>query len=441
MKVRSLDRFLYPESVAIFGSMFEGWFFGPGVIIKDLKDMGYRGTIYPVHPSAESIYGLKVYHDVAEIKGEVALAIVITSYRYVNDIIQRCGEKGVRAAVVVSDGFGEAGVEGRRMQEELLATARSFDMRIIGPNTLGLLNNAEGFTTIPYEKGYEYAKNGPLSIVTQTGMYGPQAIALDDYSFGVSKIIDLGNMCDLDEIDCLEYLEDDPDTKVISLYMEHTKRPQRFLDVARRISLKKPILCLKGGISPEAAKAMASHTGSMAGDDRLYAGLFHQTGLVRVEEYRDLLDLAKSFIYQPLPAGNRLGIITFSGAIGIHCVDTAQCVGPASAAAGAEVFNFYTRSFEVLLEDDNIDAIYLNTYVNNLLLPQSYEGLLETMSENRKKPIVLWSYGASEHYIREMAVLAEHYSIPFFSTNQKAIKALGHMNRYVKWKKARTPER
>jgi acyl-CoA synthetase (NDP forming) len=468
MKVQSLDRFLYPESVAIFGSMFEGWFFGPGVIIKDLKDIGYRGAIYPVHPSAESIYGLKVYHDVKEIEGEIDLAIVITSYRYVNDIIQQCGEKGVKAAVVVSDGFGEAGSEGRKMQAELLSTARSFDMRIIGPNTLGLLNNAKGFTTIPYEKGYEYAKNGPLSIVTQTGMYGPQAIALDDYSFGVSKIIDLGNMCDLDEIDCLEYLEDDPDTKVISLYIEHTKRPQRFLDVARRISMKKPILCLKGGISPEAAKAMASHTGSMAGDDRLYEGLFHQTGLIRVEEYRDLLDLAKVFIYQPLPAGNRLGIITFSGAIGIHCVDTARVVGlelgklserskerllevshllnghpidlgPASAAAGAEVFNFYTRGFEVLLEDENIDCIYLNTYVNNLLLPQSYEGLLEVMSKDRKKPTVLWSYGASEHYIREMATLAEQYGIPFFSTNQKAIKALGHMNRYVKWKNARTP--
>jgi acyl-CoA synthetase (NDP forming) len=467
MKERSLDRFLYPESVAIFGSMIEGWFFGPGVIIKDLKDIGYRGAIYPVHPSAESIYGLKVYHDVGEIEGVIDLAVVITSYRYVNDIIKRCGERGVKAAVVVSDGFGEAGAEGRKMQEELLATARSFDMRIIGPNTLGLLNNAEGFTTVPYEKGYEYAKNGPLSIVTQTGMYGPQAIALDDYSFGVSKIIDLGNMCDVDEIDCLEYLENDPDTKVISLYIEHTKRPQRFLDVARRISMKKPILCLKGGISPEAAKAMASHTGSMAGDDRLYEGLFNQTGLIRVEEYRDLLDLAKAFIYQPLPAGNRLGIITFSGAIGIHCVDTAQSVGlelgklseaskerllevshllnghpidlgPASAAAGTEVFNFYTRSFQVLLEDESIDSIYLNTYVNNLLLPQSYEGLLETMSENSTKPIVLWSYGASEHYIREMAVLAEHYGIPFFSTNQKAIKALGHMNRYVTWKNART---
>lgn len=464
--MKTLDRFLYPRSIAIFGSMFEGWFFGPGVVIKDLKEWGYKGSIYPVHPSVESIYGCKVYKDLREIEEEIDLAVIITSYRHVPHIIDQCGEKGIKSVVVVSDGFGEAGEEGRKRQEELLGRARAFDMRIIGPNTLGFLNNAEGFTTIPYEKGYKYAKNGPLSIVTQTGMYGPQAIALDRYSFGVSKIIDLGNMCDVDEIDCLEYLEEDPYTKVISIYLEHTRRPQKFLEVARRISMKKPILCLKGGRSAEAATAMASHTGSMAADDRLYEGLFSQTGLIRVEEYRDLLDCAKVFIYQPLPKGNRLGIITFSGAIGIHCVDTAQSVGleiatlsdvskkklfdvnsllnghpidlgPASAVAGTEVFTFYKKSFETLMEDENIDCIYLNTYVSTLLEPASYSELLSMMSENRTKSTVLWSYGASEEYIREMESLSESYGIPFFSTNQKAIKALGYMNSYVKWKKAR----
>ncbi|TFG38553.1 MAG: hypothetical protein E4H39_00025, partial [Syntrophobacterales bacterium] len=428
MKGKTLDLFLYPESIAIFGSMFEGWFFGPGVIIKDLKEFGYKGSIYPVHPSAESIYGLKVYRDVGEIEGEVDLAIIVTSYRYATDILKSCGKKGIKAAVVVSDGFGEAGPEGRKRQEKLLGVARAFGMRIIGPNTLGILNNGKGFTTVPYEKGYEYGKNGPLSIVTQTGMYGPQAIAFDEYSFGVSKIIDLGNMCDVDEIDCLEYLEDDPDTRVISLYMEHTKRPQKFLDVARRISMKKPILCLKGGTSPEASAAMASHTGSMAGDDRLYEGLFKQSGIIRVEEYMDLLDLAKVFIYQPLPKGNRIGVITFSGAIGIHCVDAANAVGlelgklsevstqklldvnpllnghpidlgPVSAAAGTELFTFYKESFDVFTEDENIDCIYLNAYVSKLLQPESYRGLFKRMSENRAKPTVLWAYGASVPFI------------------------------------------
>ena len=463
----TLDLFLNPRSIAVFGSMQEGWFFGPAVIIKDLSEWGYGGTIYPVNPGAESVYGRRVYRDAGEIEGPVDLAIIITSYRYVPGILGRCGEKGVKAAVVVADGFGEAGEEGEKRQEELLRIARSYEMRIMGPNTLGILNTRDRVTTNPYEKGYRYSKTGPLSIVTQTGMYGPQAIALNSYSFGVSKIIDLGNMCDIDEVDCLNYLEDDPDTGIISLYMEHTRRPQAFLETARRISMKKPILCLKGGKTPKAARAMASHTGSLAADDRLYEGLFSQTGIMRVDEYRDLLDFAKAFIYQPLPRGNRLGIISFSGAIGIQCVDAAEHeglavgsldrkslrrleethpllkghpidLGPASAVAGIEVFNFYKRSYQVLLEDDNIDCIYLNTYVSSLLSPETYREFLRFIQAHGTKPTVLWCYGASEELIGEMAVLSEEYEIPFFPTSQKAIKALGYLWRYARWRESRS---
>jgi acyl-CoA synthetase (NDP forming) len=461
-----LQSFLNPPSVALFGSIQEGSFFGPSVIIKDLQKWNYGGAIYPVHPSVNSVYGLKAYRDLFQAPDNITLAVIITSWRHVPDILKQCGRKGIRAAVVVSDGFGETGEQGRIHEKDLLTIAREYGIRIIGPNTLGIFNAVDRFTTMPYEKGYDYTKSGPLSIVTQTGMYGPQAVALNEYQFGLNKIIDLGNMCDIDEIDCLEYLAKDPGTKVISLYFEHTRRSDQFLDLVKRISLMKPILCLKGGRSSEAAGAMASHTGSLAADDRLYEGLFQQTGVIRVEEYKDLLDFAKPFIYQPLPKGNRIGIITFSGAIGIQCIDAAMAqglsvgtlssrssemlsganhllgghpidLGPAAAVAGPEVFNFYFAGYDALVEDDNIDCIYFNTYTSNILKPEFYTGIFEHMQNRRVKPTVMWSYGPSEECGREIMTLAEGYGIPSYPTNRKAIYALGCLHRYAAWRQSR----
>jgi acyl-CoA synthetase (NDP forming) len=462
----TLGPFLNPRSVALFGSVQEGSFFGPPVIIKDLQRWHYAGDIYPVHPSAAPVYGLKTYPEVSQVPGGIDLAVIMTSWRHVPAILEQCGRKGVRAAVVVADGFGETGAEGRIREKELLAIARRHGIRIIGPNTLGIFNTVDRFTTMPYEKGYEYTRTGALSIVTQTGMYGPQAVALNEYPFGLNKIIDLGNMCDVDEIDCLELLARDPGTEVISLYLEHTRRSDRFLELVRRISLAKPVLCLKGGRSQEAAGAMASHTGSLAADDLLYEGLFRQTGVIRVEEYKDLLDCAKPFLCQPPPAGNRLGIITFSGAIGIQCIDAAQSqglavgrlsarssdrlsrasgylgghpidLGPAAAAAGPEVFRFYLAGYDALGEDDDIDLIYFNAYASDMLRPEYYTGLFEHMRRNDTKPTVMWAYGPSAERVREIMSLAESFGIPSYPTNQKAILALGCMHRYAAWRRSR----
>ena len=249
LRENSLQSFLNPPSVALFGSIQEGSFFGPSVIIKDLQKWNYGGAIYPVHPSVRSVYGLRAYQDLFQAPDNIALAVIITSWRHVPDILKRCGRKGIKAAVVVSDGIGETGEQGRIREKDLLTIAREYGIRIIGPNTLGVFNAVDRFTTMPYEKGYDYTKSGPLSIVTQTGMYGPQAVALNEYQFGLNKIIDLGNMCDIDEVDCLEYLAKDPGTEVISLYFEHTKRSDQFLDLVKRISPMKPVLCLKGGRS------------------------------------------------------------------------------------------------------------------------------------------------------------------------------------------------
>jgi len=459
-----LDHFLKPDSVALFGSMREDWFFGAGVVIKDLKALGYRGEIYPIHPSAESVCGIRVYRDVKDAPSTISLGVIITSYRYVSQILKACASRGIRAVIVVSDGFGENGEEGKARQEELLAIARDSGVRIIGPNTLGVYNPDDGFTTIPYEKGYARAIPGPLSIITQTGMYGPQAIGLNDYRFGINKIIDLGNMCDINETDCLEYLGSDPSTKVISCYLEHIYEPRRFLDVARRVSRDKPVLCLKAGRTEASAQAIASHTGSMAGDDALYDALFRQAGIIRVEEYEDLLEYAKVFTLGLLPRGNRLGVISLTGAIGIQCIDAAASsglvlgdlspestrklsginhtlgshpidLGPASAMQGMDVLMFYTRSFDILMEDENIDCIYLNLYISSYLTADFYQEFLSHVRGHMAKPVVAWSYGPSNNSLRCLKETAENTGIPFLPTTFKAIRSLGHLARYASWRR------
>ncbi len=457
--------FLNPKGVAVFGSMKEEWFFGAGVVVKDLKDIGYQGAVYPIHPSARSVYGMKVLKDVREISGPVDLAVIITSFRQVPEILTRCGEKGIRSAVVVADGFGENGAEGRLRQEEMLAVARSRGIRIMGPNTLGVFNPGGRFTTIPYEKGYSLPPQGHLSIITQTGMYGPQAYPFIDYRAGIGSVIDLGNMCDIDEVDCLEYLKDDPGTRVISLYMEHSRRPREFLEIAKELSRSKPILCLKAGRSEDCAGAMASHTGSIAGNDKLYDALFKQAGVIRVDEYEDLLDYAKIFSHGLMPKGNRLGIITLTGAIGIQCIDAASPsglvpgiltgpsreklpsisrtlgshpidLGPASAIDGPELFSHYKKCYDILLEDPEIDCIYFNSYISSYMAPELYEDVLGHIGKNMKKPVVAWSYGPSKESLVQLANLTESHGIPFYSTTFKAVKALGHLCRYARWKEA-----
>ncbi len=464
-KVHRLDPFFRPRSVALFGSMQEGWFFGAAVIVNDLLKWNYKGSIYPVHPTARTVYGIPVFQDLARVKDIPELAVIVTSFRHAPGILEQCGAKGIKAAVIVSDGFGEAGPEGRIRQKELTRIAKSHGIRVMGPNTVGVFNSESRFTTVPYDRGYEYQKQGRLSIITQTGMYSPQAMAWHEYEAGVNKVIDLGNMCDIDETDCLDYLGEDDSTDVISLYMEHSRRPRMLLDVLKKVSLRKPVLCLMPGGSPGAAQAMASHTGSLAGNADLYDALLKQGGAIRVAEYEDLRDCATPFLRYPLPQGNRLGIITFSGAIGIQCIDAAEAfglcpgslspesrrklaslngtlgshpidIGPASATAGAGIFDLYQKCFDILAADENIDCIYLNTYVSNGLNPAFYEELLGRIGSFRAKPVVSWCYGPSLQLVCDFGKLAERHGIPFFLNSRKAVRSLSYMARYARRKAA-----
>jgi acetyltransferase len=236
-----LSCFFDPRSIAVIGSFREN-FFGGYVIVKSLLKAGYKGKIFPVNPAYKEVHGLRVYPSIKDVPQDVDLAMVMINARSVAGMVHECEGKGVRAMIVVSDGFAERDEEGARLQKELLEVAGKEKIRIIGPNTAGVVNTANWFNPCAYEAGYYRIRKGPIAICAQTGMTNPQAFPYPDLRFGVSKICDFGNKCDVDECDLLEYLAEDPDTGVISMYLESIRDGRRLLRIARSVTKKKPVL-------------------------------------------------------------------------------------------------------------------------------------------------------------------------------------------------------
>jgi acyl-CoA synthetase (NDP forming) len=453
MAGRDLSRFFEPRGVAVIGSFREG-FFGGYVIVKSLLNAGYRGGIYPVNPAYREVHGLKVHSSIVDIEGEVDLALIMINARAVKGVMEECREKGIGSAVVISDGFAERDREGLRLQQELVETAKGLGIRIIGPNTAGVLNTANGFNPCPYEAGYYRVQQGSVAVCAQTGMINPQAFPYPGLPYGISKICDLGNKSDVCESDILDYLGGDPDTRVISFYLESISDGRRFLEIAERVAAEKPTLVIKSGRTKEGARASSSHTGSMAMDDKIFDAVCRQAGLLRLDEFGDLFDIPKIFASQPLPQGHRLGIVTVTGGVGVITIDRAARYGlrihPLSAgtrekldgifpgtgnmpvdigpmmAAVKDAFSLYPRMLQAVMADENVDLLF------NVLWANAQEAVLERYMEayhglkgRYAKPIATWVYGPSEEGRRELAGRLERMGFPVFRSPEAAVKALG----------------
>ena len=461
LKGNSLNPFFDPKTIAVIGSLKEG-LFGGYVVINSLLNAGFKGEIYPVNPSYKEIGGLMVYPSIKDVPKKIDLVLIITGARSVSGILEECAEKGVRAAIIVSDGFAERDEEGIRLQKEIVDIARQRGIRIIGPNTAGIANPSKGLIPNPYEMGYEKVKVGNIAICAQTGMINPQAFPYGDLHYGVSKICDFGNKCDVDECDVMEYLENDPATKAITLYIESIKDGKRFLKVSKRVTSRKPVLILKSGRTEQGASVSASHTGSLALNDRIFDAACKQSGIIRLESFRELFELPKIFAYQPLPKGNRLGIITFTGAVGVLAIDEGAKyglsvpllspgtrkkldaifpglgkrivdIGPPMAVVN-DYMSIYSEILKTVTVDPCIDSIlniiwtgpsgeFMEKYL------KIYRGLQGT-----RKPIASWVYGPRVPYINEMTCQLEDMGFPVFPEIEMAIKALGTASQYAKTK-------
>jgi acyl-CoA synthetase (NDP forming) len=400
-----LYRLVNPGHIAIFGASTN---FSMGtVILSSLRNIGFEGPIYPVHPRAEEILGYRVYRSVADLPQVPDLAVLVLPNHAVGPTLEECGLKGIKTAVIVSGGFKEVNSQGRNLETQLFEIASRYDLRLVGPNCLGITNphHKLNTTTFPYT-----ARPGYIGMVSQSGSFVTQLFSyVAKMGLGFSTAFSVGNEVDIDVVDCLEYLGACPHTRVIALYLEGIGRGRDFVEVARSIVPRKPIVAYYGGGTETGRRAGFSHTGSMAGPDRLYDGIFRQSGIVRAYSIAELFDSCWALGSLPQPQTNRVVIQTDSGGPGAAAADACGRAGlvlpdlsPETKARLAELvpatgslnnpvdLTFYKNPGDysggipqVLLEDPNTDIlmIYLLMPREVLSVAMEYMGMSEEQAE------------------------------------------------------------
>jgi acetyltransferase len=456
---RNLTALFEPASVAVVGSFKETWF-GGHIVVSQLRDFGFPGRVYPINPNYDEALGMKVYPSLLDLPEAPDLVITVTAARTLPGIVRQCAEKGVRAAVVVSDGFAERDAEGARLQGEIVTIAKAADLRLLGPNTIGVVNSANGLLTTPYMMEYGEFERGGIALCSQTGILGPQAVAFGDMKYPLSILCDFGNKCDVNELDMLEYLGKDPKTSVIAMHLEDIKDGPAFLAKAEEVTREKPVLILKPGKTPESAEAILSHTGSLAGEDRVYDAALKQAGVLRVETLRELIEFPKVFACQDcLPSGNRIAFLTLSGGIGAIGIDVAaECgltlakLSPETAAkcseasitlgtnpadfgpaipVASDLASLYFETAETILKDDNVDCAALVMYGGLRLLPMEF---FADLRRKISKPVTMWLYGQRLAALTEWAADLDRIGLPVYSEWETAVKALGAAFQYAQIK-------
>ncbi len=318
------DRFFSPKAMAVIGVSAEETAFGT-LFLRSLVKFGFKGKLYPVNPRGGSVFGLTIYPSVAEIPDKIDLAVVSVPSRLVAGVLEECLKKGIHAAIVLTGGFSEFTEEGKKLEDEV-AKVVAKGIRIVGPNCHGIYCPSGGLTMLP---GSSFPKeSGPVALVTQSGQFA-EMIVLASRGLGIrySKVISFGNARDLNESDYFEYLAQDPETKIITAYLEGVKQGHRFLDVVRKAAKVKPVLIWKVGLTSIGRKAASSHTGSLTGDEVVWNTFFRQSGAIRIESMDDLIDTTIAFLHLPSRAARKIGLMIGSGGGTVIGSDAAERAG------------------------------------------------------------------------------------------------------------------
>ena len=381
----SLKLFLEPENVAVVGASEVPGKAGYGVISNLLANR-YHGEILPVNPKGGKILGLKAYPSLKDIPLAPDVAVFVIPAPAVPAALEEAAEKGLKSAIIESGGFAEVDQKGAELEAKVVEIARRTGMRILGPNTSGVISTPGNFISTFFPLGK--IRRGSVSYIAQTGNFATHTMKwiLTNERYGVSRVIGLGNKCDIDEAEAIEFLGNDPETSIICIYLEGFKNGRRFIDAAREAGKKKPILGLKGGVTEGGVKAVSTHTASLATDSRIVDGVFRQARINRIRKYSDLIDVPKAMSMQPLPRGNRVAIFAPSGAMGVLAADSCENQGLAVAGlsqrtlrrlqeitpawmkisnpvdiwAAVQVQSFekgYSSGMEATLDDENVDAV------------------------------------------------------------------------------------
>jgi len=450
--------FLQPRSVAVIGASRQRGTIG-GELFHNLLEFGFPGPVYPVNPNAPVVQSVVSYPTVEAVPGPVDLAVIAVPAEHVAEVAQQCARKGVRALVVISAGFAEAGEEGRQRQEELLRVCRASGMRLIGPNCMGIANT-DAAVRLNATFGPSPPKPGRVGFMTQSGALG---LAIIEYAnllgIGLSTFVSVGNKADISGNDLLNYWEDDPNTDVILLYLESFGNPRKFSRIARRVGRRKPIVAVKSGRTPAGMRGTSSHTGAMlAASDTTIDALFNQAGVIRTDTLEEMFDVAALLASQPLPRGPRVGIVTNGGGPGILAADACEAEGlqvpVLEEATQARLRTFlprqasvqnpvdliasatpeqYRLAVEAVMADPNVDALIV-IFVPPLVVQaeEVARGVLEAVrGSNHSKPVltVFMSARGVPELLREGDLILPSYAFP-----ESAARALSKAVRYAQWR-------
>jgi len=450
-----LDCFFTPHSIAIIGASRSPQKLGY-VLLDNLLRARYQGAIFPINPEAGEILGLACSPSVGRLDQAPDLAIVTVPARAVAEVLGQCGERGVRAAVVITAGFREVGPEGARAEEELVAVARRYGIRLVGPNSVGIINTTVGMNAT-------FAETAPVQFeVGMLSQSGAVATAILDWArsieLGFSKFVSLGNMADLTDVDFLEYLGDDPETKIIVGYLEGIVDGRRFMAVARKVSATKPLIFIKVGATEAGARAAVSHTGALAASDAVVDGAFRQAGIIRASTMAELFDYTLCFAYAPLPAGRRVAVVTNAGGPGVMASDAIERMGlematlsgetlaalrgrlPGAAAtanpidvlgdAGADR---YQAALELAHDDPAVDAIVAMLTPQRVTQPEMTARVISYVAREQKKPVLAVFMGG-DAVARAREMLDEAH-VPVYAYPERAVRALAALARYSAYRR------
>ncbi|MDK2781202.1 MAG: hypothetical protein PWR13_230 [Archaeoglobi archaeon] len=441
-----LEGMFNPDSIAVIGASRDVGSVGHSILMNLKKT--YRGRIYPVNPKAETIEGLKCYKSVKEIPDKVGLAIIVVPNRIVPQVLEECGQKRVKYVIVISAGFRETGTEGARLERECLGIVKEYGMRMLGPNCLGIID-----THTPMNATFAagMARKGNIAFMSQSGAL---CTAILDWTLvenvGFSKFVSLGNKADLNETDFLEVFHRDDNTEVILAYLEGIKEGRRFIELAREVSKKKPIIVLKSGTSTAGLRAVSSHTGTLAGSEVAYQTAFKQYGILRARSVEEMFDWARAFSTQPRINGNRIAIVTNAGGPGILATDACEKEGLRLARFSDETVkrlrealppaaNFYNpvdvlgdarpdryrKALEAVMEDERVDGVLCIVTPQAMTSSEEVAEVIVEISKKYRKPI-LCSFMGGELMEKGVRILREN-GIPNYLDPERAAKTFKAM--------------
>jgi len=443
---KDLKTFFKPKSIAVVGASNNISKIG-NAALKNILVSDYQCKVYPINPHEKYIMGHKCYKKITDVPDEIDLVLISVPAKIVPEIVAECVKKNVNGIIIISSGFSEVG--NYELENEVKKQIKGSKVRILGPNTMGYKNASQNLDA---SFAFGMPRKGNLALISQSGALGMGMIYLANNEFvGLSKIVGVGNKLDIDDDDLIDYFSKDPETKVIGLYIEGVKNGKAFMNSIK--ACNKPVLVVKAGRSKAGARATASHTGSMAGSDEIYEAAIKQAGGIRCQDVVELFDMARALAGQPPAQGNRVGIITNGGGLGILLTDACEANGLSiprlsektykkidkilpdlikpnnpvdlSAEAGFYRYEVCTRA---LLEDPNIDGIIVASVHGGYARPREYAGAILKMIRERKlheeykKPILGFWVGGKE--FEDLVLDLKAAGVPIYPTSWRTARAM-----------------